>query len=159
MKKFVNTLEGTDCGDAELPVQSRDIAKAKTVLRVVSKTPDIESMARRTTALPGCLLCSGYPGISGPGASRTEQAQFMSTRRSLGGYSGLPQGFGRKLVPLMTPATFFAAPPITPVPEPGRPMAVPLIPMPVPLITALGIVPLDATGPIPRWPFVPVALE
>jgi hypothetical protein len=37
MKKFNNTLAGTDCGDAGLPAQSRDIAKAKTVLRVVSK--------------------------------------------------------------------------------------------------------------------------
>lgn len=41
VKKFNNTLEGTDCGDAGLPTLSRGIAKAKTVLRVVPKTPDI----------------------------------------------------------------------------------------------------------------------
>jgi hypothetical protein len=40
MKKFNNTLEGTDCGDAGLPAPSRDIAKPKTVLRVVPKTPN-----------------------------------------------------------------------------------------------------------------------
>jgi len=45
VKKFNNTLEGMDCGDAGLPAHSRDIAKAKTVLRVVPKTSDIESMA------------------------------------------------------------------------------------------------------------------
>jgi hypothetical protein len=40
MKKFNNTLKGTDCGDAGLPVQSRDVAIAKTILRVVPKAPD-----------------------------------------------------------------------------------------------------------------------
>jgi hypothetical protein len=50
MKKFNNTLVGTDCGDAGLPAHSCGIARAKTVLRVVPKTPDIESMALRTTA-------------------------------------------------------------------------------------------------------------
>jgi hypothetical protein len=50
MKKFNNTLEGTDCGDAGLPACSRDIAKVKTVLRVVPKTLDIESIAPRTAA-------------------------------------------------------------------------------------------------------------
>jgi hypothetical protein len=50
MKKFNNTLEGTDCGDAGLPAHSCGIARAKTVLRVVPKTSDIESMALRTTA-------------------------------------------------------------------------------------------------------------
>jgi hypothetical protein len=50
MKKFNNTFEGTDCGDAGLPAHSRDVAKAKTVLRVVPKTPDIESIAPRTAA-------------------------------------------------------------------------------------------------------------
>jgi hypothetical protein len=54
MKKFNNTLEGTDCGDAGLPAHRRDIAKAKTVLRVVPKTLDIESMATRTTAPNAC---------------------------------------------------------------------------------------------------------
>jgi hypothetical protein len=29
MKKFNNTLEGTDCGDAGLPAHGRGIAKAK----------------------------------------------------------------------------------------------------------------------------------
>jgi hypothetical protein len=41
MKKFNNTLAGTDCGDAGLPSHSGAIAKAKTVLRVIPKTPDI----------------------------------------------------------------------------------------------------------------------
>jgi hypothetical protein len=41
VKKFNNTLEGTDCGDAGLPTLSRSTAKAKTVLRVVPKRPDI----------------------------------------------------------------------------------------------------------------------
>jgi hypothetical protein len=54
MKKFNNTLAGTDCGDAGLPAHSRDIAKAKPVLRVVPRTPDIESMAARATALDAC---------------------------------------------------------------------------------------------------------
>ena len=40
VKKFNNTLAGTDCGDAGLPAPIHDIAKAKTVLRVVPKTPD-----------------------------------------------------------------------------------------------------------------------
>jgi hypothetical protein len=40
MKKFNNTLEGTDCGDAGLPARSCDIARAKTVLHVVPKTSD-----------------------------------------------------------------------------------------------------------------------
>jgi hypothetical protein len=38
MKKFNNTLEGTDCGNAGLPAHSCDIAKAKTILRIVAKT-------------------------------------------------------------------------------------------------------------------------
>jgi hypothetical protein len=33
-----NTLEGTDCGNAELPAHSCDIAKATTILRIVAKT-------------------------------------------------------------------------------------------------------------------------
>jgi hypothetical protein len=45
MKKFNNTLEGTDCGDAGLPARCRDIIKTKTILRVVPKTPDAGSMA------------------------------------------------------------------------------------------------------------------
>jgi hypothetical protein len=40
MKKFNNTLEGTDCGDAGLPVRCREVAKAKTALRIVPKTTD-----------------------------------------------------------------------------------------------------------------------
>lgn len=39
MKKFNNTLEGTDCGDAGLPANSHEIAKPKTILHVVPKTP------------------------------------------------------------------------------------------------------------------------
>ena len=59
MKKFNNTLAGTDCGDAGLPAHRRDIVKAKPVLRVVAKmpgieTPDIESKAARTTAPNAC---------------------------------------------------------------------------------------------------------
>ena len=54
MKKFNNPLAGTDCGDAGLPAHSRDTAKAKTFLRVVPKTLDIESMAPRTTASNAC---------------------------------------------------------------------------------------------------------
>ena len=40
MKKFNNTLEGTDCGDAGLPANSHEIAKPKTILRVVPKIPE-----------------------------------------------------------------------------------------------------------------------
>jgi hypothetical protein len=54
MKKFNNTLAGTDCGDAGLPALRRDIAKIQPVLRVVPRTPDIESMAARTTASNAC---------------------------------------------------------------------------------------------------------
>ena len=38
MKKFNNKLEGTDCGNAGLPAHRCDIAKTKTILRVVPKT-------------------------------------------------------------------------------------------------------------------------
>jgi hypothetical protein len=41
MKRFNNTLAGTDCGDAGLPPHWRDAAKAKTVLRLVPKTPEM----------------------------------------------------------------------------------------------------------------------
>jgi hypothetical protein len=51
MKKFNNTLAGTDCGDAGLPAPIRDIAKAKRALRVVPNVPD-ELTAGRTTAPP-----------------------------------------------------------------------------------------------------------
>jgi hypothetical protein len=54
MKKFNNTLEGTDCGDAGLPSHTRDIAKTQSVLRIVPKMPDIESMMPRTTAPNAC---------------------------------------------------------------------------------------------------------
>jgi hypothetical protein len=50
MKKFNNTLAGTDCGDAGLPAPSRDIARTQPVLSLVPKTLDIESMAARATA-------------------------------------------------------------------------------------------------------------
>ena len=50
MRKFNNTLAGTDCGDAGLPAHSGDSAKAKPVLRVVPRTPDIESVAARVKA-------------------------------------------------------------------------------------------------------------
>jgi hypothetical protein len=43
MNKFNNTLAGTDCGDAGLPLLSSNIARAKTVLRIVPKAPDIVS--------------------------------------------------------------------------------------------------------------------
>jgi hypothetical protein len=54
MKKFNNTLVGTDCGDAGLPAHRRDIAKTQPVLTLVPKTPDIESMAPRATASNAC---------------------------------------------------------------------------------------------------------
>ena len=54
MHKFNNTLAGTDCGDAGLPAHGRDIAKAKSVLRVVPNVPDIESMAACATAPTAC---------------------------------------------------------------------------------------------------------
>jgi hypothetical protein len=54
MKKFNNTLAGTDCGDAGLPAHRRDIAKAQPVIRVVPKTPDIETMAPRAPASKPC---------------------------------------------------------------------------------------------------------
>ena len=54
MKKFNNTIAGTDCGDAGLPAHSRDIAKAKPVLRVVPKTLVIESKPTRATAPNAC---------------------------------------------------------------------------------------------------------
>jgi hypothetical protein len=54
MNKFNNTLAGTDCGDAGLPAHSGDSAKAKPVLRVVPRTPDIESIGARATAPNAC---------------------------------------------------------------------------------------------------------
>jgi hypothetical protein len=50
MKKFSNTLAGTDCGDAGLPAHKRDVVKTQPVLRVVARTPDIESMPTGATA-------------------------------------------------------------------------------------------------------------
>jgi hypothetical protein len=44
MKRFNNTLEGTDCGDAGLPVRRREVANAKTALRIVPKTTDSGSV-------------------------------------------------------------------------------------------------------------------
>jgi hypothetical protein len=48
MKKFNNTLEGTDCGDAGLPARCRDTAtaksKTKAMLRLVPKTTDAGSV-------------------------------------------------------------------------------------------------------------------
>jgi len=46
MKKFNNTLAGTDCGDAGLPAHSGDIAKARPALRVVLKASDNAFRAR-----------------------------------------------------------------------------------------------------------------
>jgi hypothetical protein len=46
MKKFNNTLAGTDCGNAGLPAHSCDTPKAKTVLHIVPKTPDNAFRAR-----------------------------------------------------------------------------------------------------------------
>jgi hypothetical protein len=37
MKKFNNTLKGRDCGDAGLPANSHEIAKPKTMLRVIPR--------------------------------------------------------------------------------------------------------------------------
>ena len=54
MKKFNNTLAGTDCDDAGLPAHRRDITKAQPILRVVPETPDIELMAPRATASKPC---------------------------------------------------------------------------------------------------------
>jgi hypothetical protein len=54
MKKFNNTLAGTDCGDAGLPAHRQDIARTPSVLSLVPKTPGIESMAPRTTASNAC---------------------------------------------------------------------------------------------------------
>jgi hypothetical protein len=54
MKKFNNMLAGTDCGDAGLPARSHEIAKAKPVLRVVARTPDVESRSTRATAPDAC---------------------------------------------------------------------------------------------------------
>jgi hypothetical protein len=54
MKKFNNSLTGTDCRDAGLPAHSCDIAKAKRALRVVARAPDIESMAARAMAPNAC---------------------------------------------------------------------------------------------------------
>ncbi len=54
MKKFNNTLAGTDCGNAGLPARSRDIAKAKPVLRVVVRAHDVESKPTRATAPNAC---------------------------------------------------------------------------------------------------------
>jgi hypothetical protein len=54
MKKFNNTIAGTDCGDAGLPAHSRDIAKARPILRVVPSTSDIASRAPRVTAPNAC---------------------------------------------------------------------------------------------------------
>jgi hypothetical protein len=54
MKKFNNTLAGTDCGDAGLPAHRRDIARTQSVLSLVPKTPGIESMAARAPAPDAC---------------------------------------------------------------------------------------------------------
>ena len=54
MKKFNNTLEGTDCGDAGMPARGRDVTKATSVLRVVPNTPEIESIAPGSTSPNAC---------------------------------------------------------------------------------------------------------
>jgi hypothetical protein len=40
MKKFNNTLEGTDCGNAGLPAPCRSIARSESSLRIVPKGPE-----------------------------------------------------------------------------------------------------------------------
>jgi hypothetical protein len=68
MKKFNNTLAGTDCGDAGLPAHSRDIAKAKPVLRVVPRAPDVESSplaSRRRTHATGPSPAKQTPNAGG----------------------------------------------------------------------------------------------
>jgi hypothetical protein len=50
MKKFNNSLPGTDCGDAGLPERGRDIAKARPVFRVISETREKDSIKPRLLA-------------------------------------------------------------------------------------------------------------
>ena len=64
MKKVNNTLAGTDCGDAGLPAHSRDTAKARPVLRVVPKTPDVESKATWATAPNACVRTKSDKAIA-----------------------------------------------------------------------------------------------
>ena len=45
MKKFNNTLAGTDCGDAGLPAHSGDIAKARECLSLAECMNDPEERA------------------------------------------------------------------------------------------------------------------
>src|SRR5207253_325014 len=68
--------------------------------------------------------------LSGPPA----ETQTGCCRRAACSY------LGRSVVPLITPPTFFAGPPIAAVAEAGRTMA-------VPLITPLGVASLEASKP------------
>jgi hypothetical protein len=52
MKKFNNTLEGTDCGDAGLSTPCRNTATSDKSLRIISKRPEngatvIQFLSRR----------------------------------------------------------------------------------------------------------------
>jgi hypothetical protein len=81
MKKFNNTLEGTDCGDAGLSGPGRDVAKAKPVLRVVPKTPDIQSMAARASAPNACDWTKSGEAIAGANGSLLSQSNGVATPR------------------------------------------------------------------------------
>jgi hypothetical protein len=56
MKKFNNTLKGRDCGDAGLPANSHEIAKPKTMLRVIPRI--LEPL--------GATTCLGLRQTRGP---------------------------------------------------------------------------------------------
>jgi len=54
MKKFNNTLEGTDCGDAGLPTTCRNTTRSDGSLRIIPKRPEkgatlIQFLSRRLT--------------------------------------------------------------------------------------------------------------
>jgi hypothetical protein len=48
MKKFNNTLEGTDCGDAGLPAKASDVRKPRTILRLVATTSSQRALTGKT---------------------------------------------------------------------------------------------------------------
>jgi hypothetical protein len=83
MKKFSN-LKGTDCGDAGLPARSRDIAKAKHVLRVVPRTPDMESIAARATAPKACDSTKSDKQLLGANGSLLSQSNGGGTAERFG---------------------------------------------------------------------------
>jgi hypothetical protein len=72
MKRFNNTLAGTDCGDAGLPPHWRDTAKAKTVLRLVPRTPDMAIKAGSDG-----LLASSPPASSPLASSPAAPAPLL----------------------------------------------------------------------------------